>query len=68
MHVGWLLINPSLPWLGAPPDGLVEDPSEKCVGLLEIKCPFTYHFSRPALIQTFFATVANDQVTLKQNY
>ena len=40
-----LVINPSLPWLGASPDGLVEDPSEKCVGLLQIKCPFTYCFS-----------------------
>ena len=40
-----LVVNPSFPWLGASPDGLVKDPSEKSVGLLEMKCPFTHRFS-----------------------
>ena len=34
-----LVVNPSLTWLGASPDGIVEDPSQKCIGLFEIKCP-----------------------------
>ena len=34
-----------MPWLGASPDGVVEDPSMKRLGLLEIKCTFTHRFS-----------------------
>ena len=37
-----LVMNPSLPWLGASPDGIVHDPLEPSVGLLEIKCPCIY--------------------------
>lgn len=34
-------VNPSLPYLGASPDGKIYDPlSDNCYGLLEIKCPF----------------------------
>ena len=61
-----LVVNPSLPW-----HGLVEDPSEKCVGLLEIKCPFTYHFftvEEACIDPNFFATITNGQVTLKQDH
>ena len=71
VHTCGLVVNPSLPWLGASPDGLVEDPSEKCVGLLEIKCPFTYRFStveEACIDPKFFETIANGQVTLKQDH
>ncbi|PFX28023.1 hypothetical protein AWC38_SpisGene7279 [Stylophora pistillata] len=34
-------VNPSLPYLGASPDGKIYDPLlDNCYGLLEIKCPF----------------------------
>ena len=33
-----LVVNPSLPWLGASSDGIVHDPIEPSVRLLEIKC------------------------------
>ena len=64
-----LVVNPSFPWLGASPDGLVKDPSEKSVGLLEIKCPFTHRFStvEEACSDTsFFATITDGQVTLRK--
>ena len=38
-----LVVQPTIPYLGATPDGKVFDPT--CVskfGLLEIKCPFPY--------------------------
>ena len=66
-----LVVNPSFPWLGASPDGLVKDPSEKSVGLLEIKCPFTHRFStvEEACSDTsFFATITDGQVTLKEDH
>ena len=34
MRACGLVVNPSLPWLGASPDGIVEDPSLKGLGLL----------------------------------
>ena len=40
-----LVVNPTLPWLGASPDGLVLDPLETSFGILEIKCPYTYRLS-----------------------
>ncbi|XP_053172245.1 uncharacterized protein LOC128355888 [Scomber japonicus] len=34
-----LVVHPNAPWLGAVPDGLVYDPSEKpCFGLVHLKC------------------------------
>lgn len=66
-----LVVNPSLPWLGASPDGLVKDPSEKGFGLLEIKCPFTHCFSTVEAAcsdPSFFATITNGKVTLKQDH
>ena len=37
-----LSVHPSLPYLGASPDGKVFDPSaETPFGLLEIKCPLS---------------------------
>ena len=64
-----LVVNPSLTLLGASPDGIVEDPSQKCIGLLEIKCPFTRHFStveEACSDPNFFVTIMNDKVILKQ--
>ena len=40
-----LVVNPTLPCLGASPDGLVHDPLETSFGILEIKCPYTYCLS-----------------------
>ncbi|CAH3033748.1 unnamed protein product, partial [Pocillopora meandrina] len=37
-----MCVNPSLPYLGASPDGKIYDPlADPCYGLLEIKCPFS---------------------------
>ena len=37
-----LCVNPSLPYLGASPDGKIYDPlADPCYDLLEIKCPFS---------------------------
>ena len=37
-----LCVNPSLPYLGASPDGKIYDPvADPCYGLLENKCPFS---------------------------
>ena len=66
-----LVVNPSLPWLGASPDGLVEDPSEKGFRCLKVKCPFTHHFFTVEVAcsnLSFFATIANGKVTLKQDH
>jgi len=66
-----LVVNPSLPWLGASPDGMVKDPAEQSFGLLEIKCPYTYRLStveEACADPNFFATIKNDVVTLKESH
>jgi len=66
-----LVINPSLPWLGASPDGLVKDITEQSFGLLEIKCPYIYRlstFEDACSDLNFFATIKNDVVTLKETH
>ena len=46
VHRCGLVVNPSVPWLGASPDSLVKDSAEQnSFGLLEIKCPYTQCFS-----------------------
>ena len=46
VHKCGLIVNPSIPWLGASPDGLVKDSADQSpFGLLEIKCPYTQRFS-----------------------
>ena len=41
-----LIVQPDLFWLGASPDGVVEDMTQKHpLGLLEIKCPYTHRNS-----------------------
>ena len=66
-----LVVNPSLPWLGASPDGIVHDPSESSVGLLEIKCRYTHRLSTvedAACDSNFFAELSDGKVTLKKNH
>ena len=42
VHKYGLVVNPSVPWLGASPDSLVKDSTEQnSFGLLEIKYPYT---------------------------
>ena len=67
-HCG-LVVNPSLPWLGASPDGIY--PLEPSIGLLEIKCPYTHHLLKVEDAATdhdssFFAEPSNGKVTLVQ--
>ena len=45
MDLCGLVVNPSLPWLGASPDSIVHDSSGSSVRLLEIKCPYTRRLS-----------------------
>ena len=66
-----LVVNPSLPWLGASPDGIVHDPSKSSVGLLEIKCPYTHCLltvEEAAADSGLFAELSNDKATLKKNH
>ena len=67
-----LVVNPSVPWLGASPDGLVKDPAEQnSFGLLEIKCPYTQRFSTvedACSDSSFFAEIKSGSVTLKENH
>ncbi|KAM7313309.1 uncharacterized protein ISCGN_003184 [Ixodes scapularis] len=42
-----LFVDPSCPWLGATPDGLVYDPEELSYGILEVKCPHSLKDSEP---------------------
>ena len=66
-----LVVNPSLPWLGASPDGLAKDPLEESVGLLEIKCPYTYRLSAvedTASDPNFFTKMIDGKVTLKHDH
>ena len=63
-----LVMNPTFPWLGASPAGLVHDPLGS-VGLLEIKCPYTYHLCTVQVATAnskFFANMIDDgTVSLK---
>jgi len=71
VHTCGLVVNPSFPWLGASPDGLVKDPLLECFGLLEIKCPFTHRFcsvEEACSDPNFFACITNETVTLKQEH
>ena len=64
-------MNPCLPWLGASPDGIVHDPLEPSVGLLEIKCPYTHRLLKvedAATDSSFFAELSDGKVTLKKNH
>ena len=66
-----LVVNPSLPWLGASPDAIVHDTLEPSVGLLEIKCPYTHCLSTvedAASDSTFFAELSNGKVILKKDH
>ena len=66
-----LVVNPSLPWLGASPDGIVVDPSEPSVGLLEIKCPYTYRLltvEEATGDSSFFAELSDGKVSLKKDH
>ena len=66
-----LVVNPTLPWLGASPDGLICDPTESTLGILEVKCPYTYRLcmvQEVARESHFFANVIDDTVTLKRSH
>ena len=68
IRVCGLVVNPTLPWLGASPDGLVCDPLETSLGILEIKCPYTYRLctnQEAAADRNFFASMVDGTVTLK---
>ncbi|XP_056008508.1 uncharacterized protein LOC130051168 [Ostrea edulis] len=67
-----LLTNPSYPYLGTSPDGLLHCPhcKESC-GTLEIKCPYKYRTLSPseaASQKDFFCELLDGKVTLKRNH
>ena len=69
VHLCGLVVNPTLPWLGASPDGLVLNPLETSFGILEIKCPYTYRLSTVEEATddwNFFAIIVDGKVTLKR--
>ncbi|KAG0422523.1 hypothetical protein HPB47_001656 [Ixodes persulcatus] len=50
-----IMVDPSLPWLGASPDRLVYDPKEPVPHeVLEVKCPYTMYHSSDPDSQTFY--------------
>ena len=67
-----LVVNPSLPFLGASPDGKVFDPTEvEPFGLLEIKAPFTWRnnsFLEACQDNNFMCHVVDGQPRLKVNH
>lgn len=69
-----LIINPSFPFLGASPDGLLTDPSNTTDtnGILEIKCPYKYRNVEPceAAVNKDFCCelVGDDTLKLKRNH
>ena len=67
------VVRPELPFLGCTPDRKVLDPcSHPHFGLLEVKCPYTYHSVTPreAAVQdtNFQLTLANGKLHLKKNH
>ena len=65
-----LVVNPTLPWLGASPDGLICDPLESTLGILEIKCPYSYRLctvQEAAAGHNFFASVVDGAVIVKRS-
>eukprot|EP00794_Sanderia_malayensis_P004347 gene4347-4926_t len=70
MNAG-LIINPTWPWLGASPDGIVME-AGKIVGAIEIKCPFTkkdFCINEAATMRDFFMIMnENGKPALKQNH
>jgi len=67
-----LVVDPSLPFLGASPDGKVFDPTEvEAFGLLEIKAPFTWRnnsFLEACQDNNFTCHVVDGQRRLKVNH
>ena len=67
-----LVINPSLPYLGASPDGKVFDPTDKePFGLLEIKAPFAWRnssFLEACQDSNFMCHVVDGKPQLKVNH
>ena len=71
MEMCGLVVDPSLLWLGASPDGIVHDPSESSVGLPEIKCPYTHcllTIEDATADSGLFAELSNGNTTLKKNH
>ena len=71
MHCCGLVVNPSLPRVGASPDGLVHDSSGPSFGLLEMKRPYAHRLSTiedAARDPNFFATLHEGKVTLKRSH
>ena len=67
-----IVIQPSLPWLGASPDGIVIDNSHSPeIGLIDIKCPYTKRNSSPFDMirdHTFYIGIEDEQVFLKKEH
>ena len=67
-----LIVNPAFPWLGASPDGKIQDCSSlPSTGLLEIKCPYTYRDSTPqeaSVKPGFFCELIDENVCLKRDH
>ena len=64
-----LYVQKDIPFLGASPDGLVNDDDQK--GVLEVKCPFKYRFSKIAegtKDPQFCCKLNGDKIQLKQNH
>ena len=72
VHKCSLVVNPSVPWLRASPDGLVKGPAEQnSFVLLEIKCPYTQNFyivEDACSDSSLLTKIKTGLVTLKENH
>ena len=68
VRVCGLVVNFTLPWLGVSPDGLVHDPLKNSLGILQIKCSYTYCLFtvEETAADRHFCASMDGTVTLKQ--
>ncbi|XP_064475650.1 uncharacterized protein LOC135389544 [Ornithodoros turicata] len=66
-----LFVDPATPWLGATPDRIVFDPTERSPhGVLEVKCPYSLRDTPGELLkeQRFYMTFNNEHPQLRRDH
>ncbi|XP_064479206.1 uncharacterized protein LOC135392422 [Ornithodoros turicata] len=66
-----LFVDPATPWLGATPERIVFDPTERSPhGVLEVKCPYSLRDTPGELLkeQRFYMTFNNEHPQLRRDH